>query len=101
MLAVSFLRVNCRKPDNRNNSYLSPRIRNPTAMSSYSCIAVMAWCLVVTCRGSLLQQRLCHLLQPCSEVDQDSAVWACPYRGTPRPVQENECQEQSVNSEPN
>ncbi len=72
-----------------------------TDMSSSSCIAAMAWCLVVKCRGSLLQQRLCHLFQPCSEVDQDSTVWASQYRGTLRPMQENECQEQSVNSEPN
>ncbi len=79
MLAVSFLQMNYLEPDNRNNSYLSPRTRNPPAMSSYSCIAVMSWCLDVTCRGASLQQRLCHLLQPCLEVNQGSAVWTSTY----------------------
>ncbi len=50
MLTGSLLQLNCLEPDNWNNSYLYPRTRNPPATSSYPCIAVMSWYLVVTCR---------------------------------------------------
>ena len=39
--------MNCLEPDNRNNSYLYPRTRNPPAAVSSPCIAVMTWYLVV------------------------------------------------------
>ncbi len=53
-LAVPFLQMNL-EPDNRDNSYLYPRTRNPTVMSWCSCIAVMAWYLIMERHGCLLQ----------------------------------------------